>query len=243
MSKQSNTKATKPVATKTVASKAAEKAWQKKHDAMLERLRNVGTAIGTQEKREKAARGEVLALVNAKLCEAMKAGLTADDLKAPTKNWPGVFFTAIVTAMEEARGAKFETKQEKGNRDNMMTRMRNFLRDRGANPLDLYGNLARTAANKSKQAPRGAQTPTSDTGKTPAELATEQNAGSTKNPAVKRGVEEKLIGLEPVAMFVKAWLEANPSVAGGDEKPINKVRDMLIDVQDELADILKQSKK
>lgn len=209
-----------------VAAQTAAK--QSDMEVIVTNLNAAGNAIGKYVKSQEKARGALTAAVSGFLSEAMTAGLTVDMLKAPSKAAPQACYVAIVSSMEKARGTELSAAV----RDNYMSKIRAFVKDRGANALDLFGNLANAAKAKAARSP---QTPSGVTAVVDAEKLTEQNSGSPANKAVQRGVEEKLIGVIPLHQFLGAWLTANPvgSVAGD-------YRDQAVELHAALSAVLKK---
>jgi hypothetical protein len=92
-------------------------------------------------------------------------GLTVVMLKAPTKNEPRECYTCLVDALQAVRiGAGLKPLKD-STRDNYLSRIRAFVKARGAEPLDLFGNLAvKKAEQERKLAVKGEPGSSEDSG-------------------------------------------------------------------------------
>lgn len=201
---------------------------QAKLAALTSSLKSVGTDLGKYISRVSRERGKLIETVKAGIDIAMQEGLAVDMLKAPTKTKAMPCYTALVSSLEKAAGANYDPRI----RDNYISKIRAYVKDRGANELDLFGNIA---AAKARDAAKLQATPVS---------GTEPNGGDNGDEdsddeavPVKKGVTNQLLpkleGLKPLHEFMVAWLAANP--AG---KVAGKYRDMVVDIDKEIADVL-----
>lgn len=122
-------------------------------------LSQVGDQIGHYEAEKGQLDIDVIVEVKALLDRGMKEyGLTEEDTYKGTKKEPNPVWHMMVDAMNAPRIAAGLPELGTGTRDNYMSRIRQYLKDRGATPLDLHGSIAkekamqalRAAAEKSK---------------------------------------------------------------------------------------------
>lgn len=167
-------------------------------------LQELGSEIGHYMVDKELAQESLLDVVSALLLRAMEQGLTVDMLKAPSKSNPGECFIAIVDGINAARIGAGKGELATGARDNYMTRIRAFVRDRGANPLDLFGNLAvKAAKTRTPRQPSAPSEPSDDT--------LQRETESTPSPDSVSGKDGSLFGLVPLNAFLIQWLDANPA--------------------------------
>ena len=101
------------------------------------KLVEAGEALGTYTVSSEIDKVATVKLVDESLRAAMKAGLQRDMLKAGSQCY--LSFTGAISAVREANELE---PISNGTRDNYMSRIRDFISARGAEPLDLYGNIA-----------------------------------------------------------------------------------------------------
>lgn len=130
--------------------------------------------------------------MTASLTLAMSDGLTVDMLKAGR-----AAYTALVDSFQNVRTANGMTQLTNATRDNYLSRIRNFVRDRGANPLDVFGNLKAAEQKAAKKAE--------------AAVAVVAESKPVAAPqAVVADVELPAFnGLAPLQKFLTAWTSAN----------------------------------
>lgn len=119
----------------------------------------IGETIGLYEANKVLTREEVRQEVENYLKTAMKEdGLTEDMLYKPSKNNPGELYTIIVDSLNTHYRALHGEDLDVRLRDNRMSKIRAFVRDRGAVPLDLFGTFAaKASAEKAKLAVKQAK--------------------------------------------------------------------------------------
>lgn len=105
----------------------------------------IGETIGYYTVEKDTLQADTTAVVQKFLKQSMKQGLTVAMLKAPSKANPSECYVALVGALQTVRTSAGLKPLADATRDNYMSRIRNFVRDAGVNPLDLFGNLATTA--------------------------------------------------------------------------------------------------
>lgn len=130
--------------------------------------------------------------MTASLTLAMSDGLTVDMLKAGR-----AAYTALVESFQNVRTANGMTQLTNATRDNYASRIRSFVRDRGANPLDVFGNLKAAEQKAAKKAE--------------AAVAVVAESKPVAAPqAVVADVELPAFnGLAPLQKFLTAWTSAN----------------------------------
>lgn len=198
-----------------------------KYASIGDMMQEAGIEIGTYTAYKDSLQSSVVEHVTTLLKSAMKQGLDVNMLKAPTKDTPREAYTCLVDAMNAARVSAGMKELDVRVRDNYMSKIRAFVKDRGANPLDLFGNLAtkakKVAAKSTSSAPVATQGDTGgkDVGASP--------AGKTVSFTTK----EAFKGLPALQAFLTEWLAVNPvnSVEG-------TLRDMVVDVEIELSSVL-----
>lgn len=184
-------------------------------------MQRVGDELGAYTVEHDLLQIDVRTSIEEHLRTAMKMGLEVAMLKAPTKAEPRECYTCLVDALNaQRRGAGLKLLSD-ATRDNYMTRIRAFVRDRGANPLDLFGNLAVKA--KKEAAKQAAQPAPAASSEAETDDAVEEVASK---PAVSHASAEKLFGATPLAQFLTAWVAENQTnVAAG--KFVAMATDML----------------
>lgn len=224
-------KSTKPRAAKTnlFAKVRTDKKADTKAADIGDLVAQIGDEIGHYSADADIAKGSLLQHVESLLRKAMDAGLTDEMLKAPTKIEPRECYVLLVDAINAPRLANGLEELKSSVRDNYMSKMRAFLRSRGAEALDLFGNIAKT---KAKAASKTSE-PEPEADEAEADEA-EQATSRTKSPASKSGAPAHLIGLPAVHAFLTEWVAANPAGTISAEW-----RDKIIDLNDELEDLLK----
>ncbi|MHB0978452.1 MAG: hypothetical protein ACYC1K_03585 [Minisyncoccota bacterium] len=122
---------------------------------------------------------------------AMADGLSVDMLKAGR-----AAYVALVDSFQYVREANGMPPLSNATRDNYLSRIRNFVRDRGANPLDVFGNLKAMEQRKAKKEAAPVAAPSSKT-----ELLSQTIA--------KKEDSTELNGIAPLQNFLTAWTAAN----------------------------------
>jgi hypothetical protein len=224
--------------TKSLSAKSRSKASADEVAAKLGVLMaETGEAIGMRDVDQVIGKEETIVVVKNALDRMIELGLTCDKdcatgdmLKAPSQSNPGELWTIFVDAINAPRmGAGLE-EIAKGTRDNYLSRIREYVRGRGAQPLDLYGNLkaaALKAAKTAAQAKKAAQVSEGgDEGEKPL-------VGASDAPAHT----ESLKGVAPLVAFLSKYLKEN--VKGEVEPPFLNVLAMCEDVLDEAQDVFK----
>lgn len=188
-----------------------------------------GETIGHYTVEKDLLQSDTLAAVQSYLNDAMQQGLDEEMLRAPSASRTGEAYTCLVTALQETRIAAGMDVLKDSTRDNYMSRIRAYVRDRGANPLDLFGNLK----VKAQRAALKAQATKNADGQTEAERATEHHV----SPSAQSGTAESMIGLPALHKFLEAWVGAN------ENKVIGKYVDMAKDLDKALVAALASAQK
>lgn len=208
-------------------------------------VQRIGDEIGHFSADQDIGRGMLQETIEGLLRDAIKAGLTVEMLKAPTKASPQECYVALVDAINAPRLALDDITRERfagvpddvlrakglllgelknSVRDNYLSRIRNFLKSRGAEPLDLFGNIAKA---KSKAATKQGVSEASD------DDEAERVTARTVSFNAKSGTDESLIGLPALQKFLNAWIDAN-----GEGKVKASFVEMVADLRDEIAEVL-----
>lgn len=222
-------KVTKP---KAALSKAARDTAKQnaKFGNIGDAMQDIGIELATYTIDKELAQADLRAYVESALRTAMKKhGLQVEMLKASTKNKTYEAYDCLVNALQGTRIAAGMKPLADATRDNYMSRIKAFVRDRGANPLDLFGNYAvKAAAEKKKAAAKVAAAPAESS-----EGASDtQDAPSTEEADNAR--MQALRGLKPLNEFLLAWIDANDVGAVAE-----KYRVMVSDLQKQLGAVLK----
>jgi len=110
------------------------------NEAINTLLSSAGGALGKYMSAEFKSRETCLSKMDTALRQAMDLGLVVDHLKAGKKK-----YTAIVDSIQTARTASGLEPLASATRDNYLSRIRTFVSARGAEPLDVFGNLKAAA--------------------------------------------------------------------------------------------------
>lgn len=223
---------------KSISAKSRSKG---KADAQAAKLgvlmAEVGEQIGVREADVAIGKAETIETVEALLRQMMANGLTCgtgvkgdksvpDMLKAPNNNFPGELYTVFVDAINAPRIAADLPEVSKGVRDNYLSKMRTFVRARGAAPLDLYGNLAKAKAEATKSA----------NAKTKVDVSSSDDESGEATPSAAVAHVESVKGVAPLLAFLSKWIAENPKkeLADGSDllHIIGAAEDLLSDAQD-----------
>lgn len=226
--------AAKPAKSKKVKLSAVERELAKKNATYAtvgDAMAAIGDEIGAYTADKELMQSEVLLDVARHLRAAMKLGLEVNMLKAPTKDMPRECYTILVDAINAPRLSAGMDELKPATRDNYLSRIRAFVKARGAVDLDLFGNLRTKELKAVKKAAPAKSTPVDSDGAEPSEeeLATSRTVSFN----AKSGTPENLIGLPALNAYMLQWLEANPvgTIAG-------QYRDMAVDMQKAMAEVL-----
>lgn len=208
--------------------------------ALVNVMKSAGSTIGKYMAKKEKMKGELVASVTDILQDAMtNHGLTVDMLKAPTKETPRPCYTGLVDAMSKTCGGALDVRV----RDNYMSKIRAYVKDRGANPLDLFGNLATKAKQQAASLTTVQQpaTPTTQPEPTKENVQPETNdvdsgkvisfTAKDKQPVAE--VDTK--GLPALVAYLDKWLEANPVMPA-------KYIDLAKAFKDEIAKAIPKAK-
>jgi hypothetical protein len=188
-------------------------------------ISTIGEMIGNYSTSTEFDKADLVANISSVLVAAMKDDdLQAEDLKAPSNSNPGELWTVLVDSINAPRLANELPELATGTRDNYLSRIRAFLRARGAEPLDLFGNFAvkkakaeAAAAQQAKEAVDKAKDSSEESG----EVADKNAVVNAKGPVALRD-------------FLAAFIVQN------DYKKANNRMQHLIDMAD---DLLEEAKK
>lgn len=229
----------KPAAKKVVAKKAAKRKAKPKaltegmmDDAKAQLLgstmSNVGELIGVYTAAQETDQADTVGQVSEFLKDAMRQGLTVEMLKAPTKIAPRECYTALVDALQLARQVQGLKAISDATRDNYLSRIRAYVRDRGANPLDLFGNLAAAKAEKERKL----AAKESSKSEKAASIGEENDAddkpvspGNSSGSIVVRDTR----GAPALAAYLATWIEDNTGTVAL-EKLLQMAGDLLTQV-------------
>lgn len=134
--------------------------------------------------------------MTASLTLAMSDGLTVDMLKAGR-----AAYTALVESFQNVRTANGMTQLTNATRDNYASRIRSFVRDRGANPLDVFGNLKSAEQKAAKKAEAAVAVAVAVVAESTPVAAPQAVVADVELPAFN--------GLAPLQKFLAAWTSAN----------------------------------
>lgn len=215
----------KPLTKKELTAKARKQAQENERLATIgDLVQRIGDEIGHFTADKELAQDQLQVLVGNLLTDAMNAGLTVEMLKAPTKASPQECYVALVDAINAPRVAIGLPELKNSVRDNYLSRIRSFLKSRGAEPLDLFGNIAKAKAKAAAK---------SDASEADEGDEAERVTARTVSFNAKQGTDESLIGLPALQKFLNAWIDAN-----GEGKVKASFVQMAVDLRDEVAEIL-----
>lgn len=165
-------------------------------------LTSVGMHIGALETETELLRIEAQVHIEQSLREAMKLGLQESMLSGRTVGGKKEdCYMLIVSNMQDFRvGAGLAALSDKV-RDNYLCKIRAFVRDRGANKLDLYGNEANKARNANAGKGKGGKAPATNVGNT------------NPQPISEDAAYGNLAGVPVLLKFMNEWLAVNSNVA------------------------------
>lgn len=191
-------------------------------------MQQIGETIGYYTVEKELLQSDTLAAVQSYLKQAMKHGLTVAMLKAPTKLNPSECYTCLVDALQSVRKASGLKPLADATRDNYLSRIRSYIRDCGANPLDLFGNIAMKAKKEADQktvAQAKAITAT-------LALATPEPE-EVEEPEVIEATDKEFIGVPALHTLLNKWHKQN-DVGMVAEKYRVMVADFLKMMENEL---------
>jgi len=228
------------ITTNTASTTQAEEGTQSVVEVMTEKqkvaaickpLKDAGAAIGNYMVKKEKIKGELREKVQALVKESMAAGLQVEMLKASSEKVTRPAYDAFVNAIAKARGIEWDD-SNKAVRDNYMSKVRAFVKDRGANPLDLFGNFAQKKAAEDKKLESNKKT--ENTASTT--QAEDDDADNKVTVTETREREVDLKGLPALNTYLVAWLAANGEC-------IPKYKDLVADVQKQIEKALPKAKK
>lgn len=224
---------------------------------------NIGDTIGNASVETDYVRESAIEQVESYLKEAMtKHGLQVEMLKAPSKQNPGELWTIIVDAMNIPRRyaycAKHNAKEKDESkhitpetmtadqkveadlrtsvRDNYLSKIRNFIRDRGANPLDLYGNIAQAKADKERKLANAKAKEAVDAAKQSSSKETHvesEESTSEESTSEEKAPVMNAKGAVALRDFLSLWIAQN------NEGKVSAELEFLLDTADDLLDAVK----
>lgn len=165
-------------------------------------MMQIGEAIGYYSIEQAIAQTDVITTITELLKLAMKNGLEVGMLKASTKNSPRECYDCLVNALQGVRSEVEMKPISDATRDNYLSRIRAYVRDRGANPLDLFGNLA----TKAKKAAEAAKSTAPEAGDASEDIEVADDV-DTKDVSQRQLVAAK--GLPSLHAFLKEWITQN----------------------------------
>jgi hypothetical protein len=216
---------------------ASTKATREANDARIGALiADAGDSIGVYTVGLDLDQASTISSVEAAVRDAIALGLTCDKesatgdmLKAPSKTNPGELWTVFVDAINAPRMANGLPELAKGARDNYLSRIRAFVRARGADSLDLYGNIQAAKLRAAAAAKQPAAVNAGDDDAT--------GDDTTPVSAHVRGAaandESTYTGAAALAAFLSKFVDANPkdSASIGFCTIIGAVEDLLEETQ------------
>lgn len=182
------------------------------------KLVEAGEALGTYTVSSEIDKVATVKLVDESLRAAMKAGLQRDMLKAGSQCY--LSFTGAISAVREANELE---PISNGTRDNYMSRIRDFISARGAEPLDLYGNIAEAKRKAAKAVALKEAEKTIATMK--GENDDVEDEDVPKAVTITQPKQVDVIGAPALAMFLTAWIAAN-----GKTGALEKIGNMAVDL-------------
>lgn len=177
-------------------------------------MHEIGESIGYYSIEHDFAQETVISAVSNVLKNAMKQGLEVAMLKAPTKAEPRECYTCLVDALQGVRSAAGLPPLKDATRDNYLSRIRAFVKARGAEPLDLFGNLAVKKAEQDRKLNK---------------VAAASGTDSAEGTASERGNDTPKVdmkGIPALHSHLVAWLASN-EVGHVVEKYRKMVQDMV----------------
>lgn len=177
---------------------------EREQGTIASHMTSIGMAMGAFQVESEFMQLDVLSHVENALREAMKLGLVIEHLKAKAD-----CYNLIVTNWNDFRVEAGRAPLSTGTRDNYMSRIRKFVQDRGANPLDLFGNLAVKEAKK--------QASKSNSSKAPKSTANEQQAPKSATQEITADIDQvqllPMLGAPCLVAYLEKWIECNRSTA------------------------------
>lgn len=197
-------------------------------------LQQVGETIGYYSVETDMLKADVRLAVEEHLKFALSRGLTVEMLKAPSSKNPGECWTAIVDALQGVRESAGLDPLKDSTRDNYLSRIRNFVRDRAANPLDLFGNFA---VKKAKGAGEKSSLQSEKSQDEEVSTNTEQEV-----PASPDAGKQFAGGVPALYASLKNWSDSNDAGMVA-EKYRKMVADLMGMIEAELGEFIKKSAK
>lgn len=178
---------------------------EREQGTIASHMTSIGMAMGSFQVESEFLQVDVLAHVENALREAMKLGLVIEHLKAKAD-----CYTLIVNNWNDFRVGAGRAPLSTGARDNYMSKIRKFVQDRGANPLDLFGNLATKAkkqASKSTSS-NATKSTTSEANQAPVKSATQEITNDLSQIELL-----PMLGAPCLVAYLEKWIECNKSTA------------------------------
>lgn len=193
-------------------------------------ISDIGETLGNYSADSEMTKSDTRATIEEYLTVAMKEhGLQVEMLKAPSKTNPGELWTILVDAINAPRVACDLPELSTGTRDNYLSRIRAFVRDRGAMPLDLFGNLAVKKAKVAAEQVASEQAVSEETNSTSEELPEVSAAVIADKPTVMNAK-----GLIALRDFLALFIEQN------DEPEASADMEFVLGAADELLQATKK---
>lgn len=192
----------KPSKAKLAAQERVNKI-EREQGTIASHMTSIGMAMGAFQVESEFMQLDVLSHVENALREAMKLGLVIEHLKAKAD-----CYNLIVTNWNDFRVEAGRAPLSTGTRDNYMSRIRKFVQDRGANPLDLFGNLAVKAAKKQASKSNSSKGTTK---------TNEQQAPKSATQEITADIDQvqllPMLGAPCLVAYLEKWIECNRSTA------------------------------
>lgn len=204
---------------------------ESKYASLGDAMMQVGESIGYYSVEHDIAQETTIGVVSTILKDAMKQGLEVAMLKAPTKSEPRECYTCLVTALQAVRTAAGLTPLKDATRDNYLSRIRAFVKARGAEPLDLFGNIAVKKAEQDRKLNKTAKPVDSADAGDGAD--TDSSKDSDATPTAR--------GIPALHAFLTEWTKQN-DVGMVVEKYRKMVADMVNAIETDLPSLKAKAK-
>lgn len=181
-----------------------------------------GESLGAYTTSDTWERTTCASVMDKALRSAMDLGLTVDALKAGKQG-----YLAFVDSIQNVRIANGMEPLVNATRDNYMSRIRTFVSARGAEPLDVFGNL-KAAAQKAERERKAAEAKklTGDT----IDAAKESSDETESDPVtITQPKVVELRGAPALGQFLAAWIEGNDG-----NNALLKIRTMAEDLLNQI---------
>lgn len=176
---------------------------EREQGAIASHMASIGMSMGAYGVETELLQCDVLSSVENALREAMKLGLVVEHLKAKAD-----CYNILVGNWQDFRVEAGRAPLSTGTRDNYMSRIRKFVQDRGANPLDLFGNLAVKEAKTKNKSSNAAKTAASEPSQAPAKSATQEIVNDLDQVQLL-----PMLGAPCLVAYLEKWIECNRSTA------------------------------